>query len=241
MPDPVAQEVFAHARVLDAWDETQSLRALRLDVGELAHSHRTPGQVVKLRTAAGEGYFAIASAPGSPGEQAGQLELLLKRGAPVADAAIAAAQPGSTVESSAPFGKGFPVAEAHGRDLFLFAVGSGITPIRALVQGVLRERASYGRAALFYGQRADEDFAFRKEHSAWEAGGVQVVLCASRASDAWQGQRGYVQDVAHSLAWLELDLSRAVAFLCGTKAMVTGVRDLLGKAGVTADRTYLNF
>jgi sulfhydrogenase subunit gamma (sulfur reductase) len=238
MADPVAQELFAHARVIEAWDETATLRALRVDLGELVASHLAPGQVVKLRTPAGEGYFALASAP-SAGD--GQVELLLKRGAPVADAVIATATPGSTVEASAPFGKGFPVAQAHGRDLFLFAVGSGITPIRALVQKVLRERASYGRAALFYGQRADEDFAFRKEHAAWEAAGVQVVLCASRASDTWQGRRGYVQDVAHSLAWLELDLSRAVAFLCGTKAMVTGVRELLGKAGVTADRTYLNF
>ena len=139
------------------------------------------------------------------------------------------------------FGRGFPIAEAHGRDLFLFAVGSGITPVRALVQHLLRDRSAFGRAALFYGQRGHEDFAYQREHARWIDGGVQVILCASRPGDAWQGQRGYVQDVAHSLAFLDLERATAAAYLCGNKPMVSGVREVLSKAGVDAQRIFLNY
>jgi NAD(P)H-flavin reductase len=227
---------FLPATVEKAWDETAFLRgvALRLPA-EAAAQHRVPGQVIKVRTSAGEGYFALANAPG------GDAELLVKRGGAAGDALIAAATEGTTVEVTAPFGKGFPVEEARGRDLFLFGAGSGITPLRALVQHIRRERGSFGRAALFYGQRSDEDFAYKREHAAWDAAGVRVVLCASQPTNEWLGERGYVQDVAHSLAFLDLDLERAVAFLCGHKLMVQAVRDVLARAGVSGERTFLNF
>ena len=228
--------------VVAAWDETAALHGLTLALPpELARLHQAPGQVVKLRGAAGEGYFAIASAP-SPNASAGErIDLLLKRGAPVADALLAAATVGARLETSPPFGRGFPLDEARGRELLLFAAGSGISPIRALVQAVLAERERYGRVALFYGQRGHEEFAYLREQVEWARAGVHVVLCASKPNQTWEGPRGYVQEVAESLSWLEIDPSRAVAFLCGMKPMVSGVREVLERAGVGAGRVFLNY
>jgi NAD(P)H-flavin reductase len=231
-------DTYFFATVEKSWDETPALRGIGLRLPhDAAQHHRAPGQVVKLRVPAGESYFALANAP----DGNGSCELLVKRGSPVSDAVIAAAQPGAPIETTAPFGKGFPLAEAHGKDLFLFAGGSGITPLRAVVQEIRRRRGEFGHTALFYGQRADEDFAYKDEHAEWDAAGIRVVLCASRPSDSWDGHVGYVQDVAHSLAFLDLDLGKAVAFLCGTKQMVTDVRAVLAKAGVSGERTFLNF
>jgi NAD(P)H-flavin reductase len=233
-----AVQAYQPVPVLDAWDETPALRGVQLDLGpSLARSHTVPGQVVKLRSDVGEGYFAIASAPWPDGK----VELLLKRGATLADSLIALSQPGASVEATAPFGKGFPVEKIEGRDVLLFAAGSGISPIRALTQHILAKRDTFGRAALFYGQRTHQDFAYTDEHAAWDHGGVKVVLCSSQAAPHWQGERGYVQDVARSLEFLKLDTTRAVAFLCGMKTMVSGVREVLERAGVTADRTFQNF
>ncbi|HEY6106166.1 MAG TPA: oxidoreductase [Anaeromyxobacteraceae bacterium] len=225
------------APVLDAWDETAMLRAIRVDLGGLGESHRVPGQVVKIRTSAGEGYFALASAP-APDRRA---DLLVKRGGRIADAAVAAAAPGRALELTAPFGKGFPVAEAEGRDVLLFAAGSGIAPIRSLVQHLLGRRDGFGRVTLFYGQRRGADFAYRREHPLWERGGVRVVLCPSREDDAWQGVRGYVQEVARSLAFGGSSPGDSVAFVSGMHAMVDDVRAVLGRAGVPPARVHLNF
>lgn len=234
--DPAS--AFVPVTVAAAWDETHALRGLTLTLPpELARAHQAPGQVVKLRGRAGEGYFAIASAP----SEHGRIDLLLKRGAEVADALVESAAPGAPVDVSAPFGRGFPMGEARDRDLLLFAVGSGISPIRAVVQQVIAARASYRRVALFYGQRGHHEFAYRKEQPEWTRSGVQVVLCASGASDKWEGARGYVQEVAEALGWLDIDPRGAVAFLCGMKGMVSSVREVLGRAGVDGARTFLNF
>lgn len=225
-------------RVLDSWDETPTLRAVRIELASApAASHVLPGQVVKIRTPAGEGYFALASAPAS----SRRADLLVKRGGKIADAAIAAAVPGGAIEVSAPFGKGFPVAEAEGKDVLLFAAGSGIAPIRALVQHVLGHRDRFGRVTLFYGQRRGGDFAYRSEHLAWERGGVRVVLCPSREEDAWEGVRGRVQAVARSLAFGGAPPGDAVAFVCGMHAMVDDVRRTLAGAGVPPERVHVNF
>ncbi len=224
--------------VVDSWDETPTLRAVRIELAPSpAASHTLPGQVVKIRMPAGEGYFALASAP-SPSRAA---DLLVKRGGRIADGAIASAVPGGAIEVSAPFGKGFPVAEAEGKDVLLFAAGSGIAPIRSLVQHVLGHRDRFGRVTLFYGQRRGGDFAYRSEHLSWERGGVRVVLCPSREEDAWQGVRGRVQEVARSLAFGGAPPGDAVAFVCGMHTMVDDVRSTLAGAGVPRERVHVNF
>jgi sulfhydrogenase subunit gamma (sulfur reductase) len=228
---------FQPVTVREAWDETPSLRAIRLALpADCARAHRRPGQLVKAHTAAGEGFFALASAP----DPAGAADLLVKRGGRVADAVIAAAVAGGAVALSSPFGDGFPVEEAHGRDVLLFAAGSGIAPIRAVVQHFLRNRGRWGRVTLFYGQRLGGDFAYRAEHAAWERGGVRVVLCPSRADDLWEGFRGRVQVVARSMAFAGSLPAETVAFVAGMATMVEDVRRTLAEAGMPPERVFLN-
>jgi NAD(P)H-flavin reductase len=224
--------------VADAWDETASLRAVRLQLPPpLAERHDLPGQVVKVKAAPGEGFFAIASAPARDG----RIELLLKRGGKVADAAIAGAVPGVDLAVTAPFGRGFPLAEAIGKDVLLFAAGSGIAPIRALLQRLVARRDEVNRIALFYGQRRGAEFAYRAEHLAWERRGVRVVLCPSAEDDAWEGVRGRVQEVARTLDFGGARLADAVAYVCGMSTMVTDVRETLARAGVPPERVHVNF
>lgn len=229
---------YTDVPVLAAWDETAPFRGIRLALPPaLARAHRVPGQVVRIHTATGEGFFALASAPAEPAV----VDLLVKRGGKVADAAIAAAVAGATLPVTEPFGNGFPVGEAAGRDVLLFAAGSGIAPIRAVVQHVLAHRDAFRRATLFYGQRHGAEFAYRAEHVAWERGGVRVVLCPSGEDDAWPGVRGRVQEVARVLAFGGTPPEETVAFVSGMKAMVEDVRRVLGDAGIPPARVFANF
>ncbi|WP_242341383.1 MULTISPECIES: oxidoreductase [Anaeromyxobacter] len=224
--------------VLAAWDETSAFRGLRVALPPpLAAAHVLPGQVVKIRTDAGEGFFALASAP----DPSGSADLLVKRGGHVADAVIARAVPGGHLELTPPFGKGFPVAEAEGRDVLLFAAGSAIAPVRSLVQHLVRERDRFGRITLFYGQRLGAEFAYVGEHLAWERRGVRVILCPSAEDDAWLGLRGRVQKVARSLAFGGAAPGDAVAFVSGMTAMVEDVRHTLAQAGIPPGRVHANF
>jgi len=224
--------------VLAAWDETPSLRALRLQLPPvLAARHERPGQVVKAHAGPGEAYFALASAPTADGS----VDLLVKRGGPVADAVAAAAIPGAALPITEPFGRGYTVEAALGRDVLLFAAGSGIAPIRALLQALLLRREEVDRIVLFYGQRRGGEFAYREELLGWERHGVRVVLCPSAAEDAWEGMRGRVLDVARTIDYGGAHLPGAVSFVSGMSAMVAEVRETLTRAGLAPERLLQNF
>ena len=52
---------FHQIRVAEAWDETDTMRAIRLDFAGLASAHTRPGQIVKLHAPGHRpGYFALA-------------------------------------------------------------------------------------------------------------------------------------------------------------------------------------
>jgi ferredoxin-NADP reductase len=235
MAGPTAHHATA---VAAAWDETPGLRGVRLQLpAEAAGEHQRPGQVVKVKVAPGEGYFALASAPSGDG----RVELLVKRGAPVADAVVAAARPGEALQVTPPFGRGFPLESALGRDVLLFAAGSGMAPIRSLVQSLLARREEVDRVVLFYGQRRGAEFAYRAEHLGWERRGVRVVLCPSDEDDTWPGVRGRVQEAARALDWGGARPAQASAFLCGMSPMVTEVRAALAAAGAPPEHVHVNF
>jgi NAD(P)H-flavin reductase len=221
-------------RVERSWDETPALRGIALAVPpDLARAHRAPGQYLRVGTGPElEGTFALASAPG-----AGAPELLLKRGAKTADE-LAAIAPGGELWASSPMGQGFPIDDHGGRDVLLFAVGSGIAPIRAVIQHLAARRADYGGVRLYYGQRHAAEFAYRGDHDGWRARGIEIVLCCSQPDEHWTGARGRVQDAFISGS---PELANSVAYLCGMKPMLEQVTTILVELGLPRDRVYLNY
>ena len=213
-------------------DETEDLRLYRLGLGAHAEAYTTPGQYVKVKLDEKESYFALASAPGAAPE------ILVRRTPSGVAASLWAKQAGDRVPVSAPGGKGFPMAQAQGRDLILVAAGSGVGPLRAVIQWVLGHRKDFGAVTLFYGQRAQDHFAFAREHAEWEAGGVRVVKITSRDDAGEKRLAGYVQ---HAIADARPEAANAVAFLAGMKEMITPVTEALGALGLPRDRVFMNF
>jgi NAD(P)H-flavin reductase len=214
-------------------DETDEMRLYRLALGAQADAYTTPGQYIKIKLHDKESYFAIASAPGG-----GAVEVLVRRAASGVAAALWDRQAGDRVPVSAPGGKGFPMAQAGGRDLILVAAGSGVGPMRAVIQWVLGHRGDFGGVTLFYGQRAHDHFAFAREQAAWETGGVRTVKVTSRDEAGEKRLAGYVQ---HAIADTRPEVDNAVAFIAGMKEMIAPVTESLVALGLPRDRIFMNF
>jgi hypothetical protein len=99
-----------------------------------AAKYTIAGQFVQVKTEEDgkAGFFAIASAPDA--NNAGVLELLVKASGDPAEAICASAD-GTGVLVSDVMGKGFPVDRVAGvGNVFIFCTGSGISPIKALIE-----------------------------------------------------------------------------------------------------------
>ncbi|ATB30719.1 NAD-binding oxidoreductase [Melittangium boletus] len=207
---------------------------LEIDGTPLVGQHRTPGQYVRLSLPElGEGIFAIASAPEPFGHR---WEFLLKGGSPLVNQ-LMKLTPGEQVRSTRPEGRGFPLARARGHGVLLFATGSGISPIRSVIESIRQERGAYGPVTLYFGARTPRAFAYESELRHWEEAGIRVVRTVSQpGASGWQGLTGYVQ--AHLG---EEPVEGRVAFICGQSRMVQGVMDALQARGLPREAIHLNY
>jgi NAD(P)H-flavin reductase len=226
---------WSEAKVTAVHPAAEGLTSLELDLRgtPLAGTHRQPGQYVSLSLeGVGTGLFAIASAPHADA----RFEFLIKRGSPLSDA-LRLLQPGSKVRVSLPAGQGFPIAKAEGKNLLLFATGSGISSIRSVIHFVRQDRSDYGRISLYFGARTPNSFAYERELETWQREGIQVFRIVSQPGESgWKGLTGYIQSHLG-----ELNVDNAVAFLSGQPAMVEEVTRALMQRGLPRQNIYLNF
>jgi NAD(P)H-flavin reductase len=145
---------------------------------------------------------------------------------------------GATVGVRGPYGAGWPMEEAKGRDVLVVAGGLGLAPLRPVVYQVLAERPAFGRLLLLAGARTPEDLLFRDELEAWaQRDGVTVLTTVDRARSGWKGRVGVVPALVAELGPLSPD---TLAFVCGPEVMMRFTWRELQRRGVSEERTWLS-
>ena len=212
------------------------LRAIGVEIGAAARAaYATPGQFLQIRTREDgkAAFIAIASAPGECAFGEGAVELLVKAQSGATAGEICALDVGAEVEVSPVMGKGFDLTAVRGRSkAVLFATGSGISPIRALLRsGTLKTDA--GATTLYYGTRDAEATAFLEESASWPCDVVRVY-----SEDSGK----HVQDVLREdIASGKIDANDTFAVLCGQKEMADEVIEMLTSAGLPREACVMNF
>lgn len=184
-----------------------------------------PGEFMMLY-AFGVGEIAV-SVSGDPTLTDGTLTHTI-RSVGAVSAALCAAEPGSTLGVRGPFGTGWGLADAAGRDLVIVAGGVGLAPLRPMVLGALADRDRYGRVVLIAGARRRGEFLYAGQLAAWQSDPrLEVHQTVDIPIQGWPGETGFVTE---PLRRLSLQPQRTTAFLCGPESMMRfGAEVLLAK------------
>ncbi|MDQ3414254.1 MAG: FAD/NAD(P)-binding protein [Verrucomicrobiota bacterium] len=135
-----------------------------------------------------------------------------------------------------PYGTGWPLAEAAGRDLVLVAGGIGLAPLRSVVYEVLARRKDFGQVALLLGARTPEDIPFSAELRRWSTrGDLQVHTAVDRDSAGWSGNVGVVTTLIPQACF---EPSNTVAMICGPEVMMRFTALELRKRGLPPERIF---
>lgn len=174
--------------------------------------------------------FSIANAfdPGHP-------ELCLAIGDDPSSELLARAPIGFELELEGPAGS---LIWREAPAALLVGAGTGVTPLRALVQEAVRRDQRNVPVLLVAGARSEEELLWEEELTALAATSeyfdYRPTLSQPRAD--FSGRRGYVQ--AH-LADAVLALPGGfAAYLCGSRPMVDACREALARLGVAESRIY---
>lgn len=198
----------------------------------LARGYTTPGQYVNLKVGkSGAAPFALAGTPGD-----NLWHFLIKDSSPFTKK-IFGLKKGDSIEVSSVLGRGFDMKSTVGRHLLLFAVGSGIAPIRAVVRWLLNDRYHYGRVTLFYGARNPDEFAYAGEFDAWKGARIhlQQTISDKKRTD-WSGAYGYVQGLVSE----GMSIANTAAILCGMDEMIGEVTEKLKLLGLSENYILTN-
>jgi NAD(P)H-flavin reductase len=178
--------------------------------------------------------YSIASAPNQRGKN--RFDIAVTRAAENANAsdALHGHAVGNAYEIVGPRG-GF-VRRDRKATLFVGA-GTGLAPLRAMIQDDLREKGGEPLALLF-GGRDESHLLWKGDVDEWKKSErLHVDVTLSRGGDSWSGLRGHVQ--SHVVAAYErIAAFDAHVFVCGLSSMVIDVVTLLEKNGVDPKRIF---
>jgi ferredoxin-NADP reductase len=134
-------------------------------------------------------------------------------------------------------GKGFRMERAPAEEhptCLIFATGSGISPIKALIESGELDLDQRQDVRLYYGTANEDTTAYLDDVKQWQQQGVKATNVYSDEG------KGYVQDVfAKDSAPLEG--SKTCAVMVGQKEMCEALTKLLEERGVSKDKVLLNF
>jgi NAD(P)H-flavin reductase len=151
-------------------------------------------------------------------------------------------RPGDEVGVRGPFGRPWPVAEAHDRDLLIVAGGLGLAPVRSVVYRALARRERFDRVMLLVGARGPEHMLFRDELDTWVewlAGSMlETHLTVDVPDDSWPYAEGVVTEL---FDLINIRPESTIAFACGPEIMMQAVELSLSDRGVPETNQYYSF
>ena len=152
--DPMLSQPYL---VQEVSKETPDTFTLKLSPEEGSNSSGfRPGQFSMLWV------FGVGELPISISGDPGQHDQLVYTVRSVGQAtnALVTRSAGEDVGVRGPFGTGWPLEAARGRDVIVVAGGIGLAPLRPVIYEVLNHRENYGRLVVLYGARSPRDLLY---------------------------------------------------------------------------------
>jgi len=174
---------------------------------------QTPGQFVELSLyGMGEAPFGVATSP----TRRGTFEIAIRNVGSLTNVSHKL-KAGAPVGIRGPFGNGFPLKQFEGKDLLLIAGGTGIFPMRSLIQYVQDNRHLYGKVIVLYGARGPADRLFTKDLEAWQNDKtIEFHETVDRGDANWKGNVGVITTL---IPKVQIDPKKTVAVVVGPPIM----------------------
>ncbi len=207
---------------------------LTLELPEAEDFAYLPGQHVAILMEDGRPRsFSMASAP-----RGNRFDLHIRRipGGAFTEGRLATLAEGETLDVEIPHGAFF-LRRDDLRPLLMVATGTGLAPIKSILESLMAEPDECPPALLYWGGREAAALYLHDEIATWGSRlpdfDYRPVL--SRANGVWEGRRGYVQDAV--VADIE-DLSDYAIYLCGSPTMVAAAKARFIERGASINHIY---
>lgn len=144
------------------------------------------------------------------------------------------AQINDLLRLNGPLGTFFLRPSIANRDLIFLATGTGIAPVKAMLESLLITPMDMQpkSVSVYWGGRKAEDIYFKPQNSLRDFRFIPVV---SRGDSEWTGARGYVHLAAISS---QSSFENTTVYACGSDAMIQSAKTAFIKVGLAENHFY---
>lgn len=152
--------------------------------------------------------------------------------------AIADLQPGETLGIRGPFGEGWPLEEAKGRNVVIVTGGLGCAPVVGAIEYIFRRRTEYGSIKILHGVKTPHDLLYRERFDRWRrAPDTEVLLTSDQPDKTWSYHIGVVTELFEHVT---NDPEKSIVLMCGPEIMMRLGAPILLRQGIPATAMYVS-
>ncbi len=220
------------ARLEEVIEETPDIKSFVLKP-ENGFAFET-GQFIELAVPGfGEAPFTPSSSPAVKE----RLEVTVMRVGTVTEK-LHALEPGADLGIRGPLGKGYPLDEFKGRDIFIAGGGVGLAPLRSLLHALFERPDDFKRIIVCYGAKSPDGLLYKRMYEEWSSKpGVEFNVTVDVGNEEWKGCVGVVTTLFEKV---EIDPSKSAAVACGPPIMMKFATLGLQKLGFADRDIYLS-
>jgi len=148
---------------------------------------------------------------------------------------------GDYVYVRGPYGKGYPMEGLEGNNIVLIGGGSGVAPLKGIIDYVADHRKHYLKMSLFLGYKTVNDVLFKREIPHWNKK-YDLMISVDKA-DKSESLAGYDLNIGFIADYVrKADISRrnTIVFLCGPPIMINKIIVYLKDKGFDSSQLYVS-
>ena len=220
-----AAQLFS-ATLIESKPLSAETRLLTFQAADRTRLEFLAGQSIRIELQMNEKLVPLAYSIASPPGGSNRFELCVKAGKKGSTPdRLCAMKEGAHIRFSPP--QGTFVLQQPDEDTVFLAAGTGIAPIRSMIQWLMHQNGRH-KISLLFGARNTEELFFHSEFLALaeKRPHFRYLPVLSRPHPGWSGARGHVQ---YHLNGISLTPTRA--YVCGPPAMVRSAAGSLTEMG----------
>lgn len=145
---------------------------------------------------------------------------------------------GENIGLRGPYGQGWPLERAQGKDIVVVTGGLGCAPTASVINYILARRKDYGAIKILQGVKHSDDFIFRKQYALWKKNpNTDVFVAADKAGPKWPWATGYITDMITSLT---LRPFNTIVLMCGPEGMMHAAIQAFLQINIPEEAIYLS-
>ena len=137
-----------------------------------------------------------------------------------------------------PYGNGYPMERFRGNDLIIVGGGTGVAPLKGIIDYVDKHRDSYGNVSLFFGFRSPKDILFKSEMAKWRQSYDLNLSVDTNPEHLTMGCD--VCYITNLLENAQFNNENKTVFVCGPPIMLNLVINILKKKDFKDNQIYLS-